>query len=177
MSKIAPDNLLLMGEVLRPHGRKGLVIIRTYAQSRSSFPEGGTVFLKTDDGEIHEFNLQAVIPHKKNLLLRLEGIQGPAEAEPYRKAEILIHKEDLSREEDEYFWYEIIGLEVYLNTGEFLGKIHHIIPTGSNDIYVARKEGHEILIPAVHDIVEKIDLDSKRIIISEIEGIVNRDEI
>ena len=166
-----------MGEVLRPHGRKGLLIIRTYAQSRLSFPEGGTIFLKTDDGEIHEFNLQAVIPHKKNLLLRLEGIQGPAEAEPYRKAEILIHKEDLSREEDEYFWYEIIGLEVYLNTGEFLGKIHQIIPTRSNDIYVALKEGKEILIPAVHDIVEKIDLDSKRIIISEIEGIVNRDEI
>jgi len=177
LNKVAPENLLLMGEVLRPHGRKGLLIIRTYAQSGSSFPEGRTIFLKTDDGEIHEFNLLSVKPHKKNLLLRLKGIHGPAEAEPYRKAEILIHKEDLSREEDEYFWYEIIGLEVYLNTGEFLGRIHHIIPTGSNDIYVARREGQEILIPAIHDIIEKIDLDSKKIIISEIEGLLNPDEI
>lgn len=160
-----------MGEVLRPHGRKGLLRIRNYAQSASSFPEGGTVFLKTDDGEIQEFNLITVKPHKKFLLLRLKGIHGPAEADLYRNAEILIHKKDLSREEDEYFWYEIIGLEVYLDTGEFLGKVHHILPTGSNDVYVTRNKGEEKLIPAIHDIIKKIDLENKRITISAMEGL------
>lgn len=166
-----------MGEVLRPHGRKGLLRIRTYARSGSSFPEGGKIFLKTDDNEIHEFDLLAVKPHKKYILLRLKGIHDPAEADRFRSAEILIDKADLTREEDEYFWHEIIGLEVYLNTGKFIGKVHHILSTGSNDIYVARNEGEEILIPAIHDVIEKIDLEEKRIIISEIEGLLNPDEI
>jgi len=166
-----------MGEVLRPHGRKGLLRIRNYAQSVSSFPEGGTIFLKTDDGEFHECSLTAVKPHKKFLLLRVKGICGSAEADRYRNAEIFVHKKDLTREDDEYFWHEIIGLEVYLDTGEFLGKIHHILPTGSNDVYVARNEGSEILIPAIHDVIRKIDLENKRITICAIEGLLDLDEI
>jgi 16S rRNA processing protein RimM len=175
--KVPSDNLLLLGKVLGPHGRKGLMRIRTHAQSGSSFPEGGAIFLKTGDGEIREFDLITIKPHKKFHLLRLKGIDGPAEADQYRNAEILINKEDLSREEDEYFWHEIIGLEVYLNTGEFLGMVHHILSTGSNDIYVVRNEGMEVLVPAIHDVVEKIDLDHKRMIISEMEGLLNPDEI
>jgi 16S rRNA processing protein RimM len=100
-----------------------------------------------------------VRPHKKHLLIKLKGLNSIHDAETYRRAEILVHRSAFHREdENEYFWYELIGLSVYLNTGQFLGTIKSILPTGSHDIYVVEEARKEILIPAIHEVVETVDL-------------------
>ena len=62
---------------------------------------------------------------------------------------------------------------MYLPGGKYIGTIKHILPTGSHDIYVVRKGTKEVLIPAIHDVVENIDLPNKRMIISEMEGLLD----
>ena len=71
----------------------------------------------------------------------------------------------------------MIGLQVYLKTGKYVGDITQILTTGSNDVYVVGKGKKEVLIPAVHEVVEDIDLDGRRIIISEMEGLLNLNEV
>lgn len=109
--------------------------------------------------------------------MELEGLTSIDQAEVYRGAEILIRKEALEREDDEYFWFELLGIRVYLDRGEYLGTISQIIPTGSNDIYVVKKGAKEILVPATYEIVEQIDLENGRMIISEIEGLLDLNEV
>jgi 16S rRNA processing protein RimM len=110
--------------------------------------------------------------------MRLKGISSIAEAEKYRGAKILVPKQALKKEADgEYFWYELLGLAVYLESGRCLGEIAQIIPTGSNDIYVVREGEAEILIPGTHEVVREIDLEGRKMIISPMEGLLDLDEV
>ena len=178
MSKVSPENLLLVGKVNRPHGLGGLLRISSYAQSEESFLNAGTIFLKSGPEKLHEFAVLSVKPRKSIFLMKLDGMDSLEEAERYRGAEILIRKDSLRREsEDEYFWFELIGLKVYTNTGRHIGILREILPSGSNDIYVVRKGEAEFLIPAIHDVIEEIDLKNKRMTISEMEGLFDLNEV
>jgi len=172
-----PDNLLLVGKVIRPHGLGGLLRIWSYAESERTFLNSGKVFLGLASGEPREYRVLSVVPHKNAFLMRLEGLSTLDEAETYRNAAILVEKTGLDRQEEgEYFWHELIGLEVFVNTGEFIGTVKRIVTTGSNDIYVVQRGEKEVLIPAIHDVVQEIDLAGKRMIISEMEGLLDLNE-
>lgn len=167
-----------MGKVVRPHGIEGALRIKSYAQSEESFLNAGTVFLRSSSGETREYAVASVRPHKNMLLIKLEGLNTLEEAETYRGAAILIKRDSLPREGDgEYFWHELIGLEVYLSGGEYLGTLKHILRTGSNDIYVVQEGRSEVLIPAIHEVVKEIDLINNRMIISEVEGLLDLNEV
>jgi 16S rRNA processing protein RimM len=61
----------------------------------------------------------------------------------------------------EYFVHQIIGLTVVTAEGEKLGTVREVLQTGSNDVYVVKQGQREVLIPALKDVVTRIDLDSQ----------------
>jgi 16S rRNA processing protein RimM len=66
---------------------------------------------------------------------------------------------------DEFYWYQLIGLEVVSTDGTKLGILEEIIETGSNDVYVVRLGGEEILVPATQEVVHEIDLQRRLMIV------------
>ena len=178
MGKVSPEDLLLMGKVVRPHGIEGVLRIKSYAQSEESFLNAGTVILRLSSGETRRYAVSSVRPHKNIVLMELEGLNTLEEAEKCRGAAVLIRKDILlGAGDEEYFWHELMGLEVYLSGGEYVGTIKHILPTGSNDIYVVQEGKREVLIPAIHDVVREIDLINNRMIIAEVEGLLDLNEV
>ncbi len=110
-------------------------------------------------------------------MLKLEGVNNPEVAERYRGANIYISKDCLRREANgEFFWYELIGMKVYSSTGKFIGIINHVIPTGSNDVYVVGEGKQEVLIPGTHEVVKEVDVKNQRMIIAEMEGLSDLNE-
>ena len=167
MSEVSPEKLLLLGKVVRPHGLAGLLKVWSYAQSEESFLKAGRVFLKSDDGEFQEFTIISITPHKKTFLLKLKEMISLREAEDYRGAEIYVSRSALSHDrEDEYFWFDLIGMRVFSDQGDYVGTIEQILSTAAHDLYVARKGDNEILIPAIHEVVEKIDIENRKMTIS-----------
>jgi 16S rRNA processing protein RimM len=178
LNEISSENLIPVGKVLRPHGLTGLLRIFSYAGSGESYLKAGTVLLKSDQMEISGYKVISLTAHKNGFLMKLDGISSFEEAERYRGSEILIRKETLSREKDEYFWFELIGLEVFLDSGRFIGILQNIINTGSNDIYIVKEGNKELLIPALHGIVLTVDLENKRMVIADnIDGLLDINEV
>ncbi len=177
MSKVCPEALLLIGRVIGPHGVRGLLKIDSYARSEDTLLTAGRIYLKQRDGEISEYEIVSAVPHKGASLIRLEGLDSRDQIEPYCGAEIFIPKAVVSRGEDEYFWHELIGLRVYLETGRYLGTVEEIVTTAANDIYVVREGKEEFLIPAIHDVVKTIDLENGKMILSEVEGLLDLNEV
>lgn len=174
MSKKRLRDLILIGHVIRAHGLTGLLRIVSYAQSKETFLQAGSVFLKTGQNELHEAKVVSMQPHRSWYLLRLSGLDSVEQVEIFKGAEILIRKDSLIKTgEDEFFWYELLGLEVYLTTGEYLGALKEIFPTGSNDVYVVENQGKEFLIPAIHQVVKEIDIPQKRMVISPMKGLLD----
>jgi len=170
-------NLFLLGKVSRPHGLEGLLRVRSYARSEASFSEAGEVLLKTGSGGIRAYRVLSARPHKNIVLMKLEGVNSLEKAEEFRDAEVLVRAEAIFREEGEYFWHELVGLRVFLDTGEYLGDIFRIIPAGGNEIYVVGRGKKEIFVPATCDVVKEIDLEKRTMTISAMEGLLDLNEV
>jgi 16S rRNA processing protein RimM len=118
LSQIFSGGLLLVGKVIGPHGLGGLLRIWAFAGSNASFLDAESVMLRSVSGKTREYTVIDIRPHKNTFLLKLEGLQSIDEAETFRNADIFVNKEALDRSDDEYFWYELLGLNVYLDTGQ-----------------------------------------------------------
>ncbi len=174
MSKAGLKDLILIGQVVRPYGLTGLLRIVSYAESKETFLRAGSVFLDKGEDGLFERRVVSIRAHHSIYLLKVSGLRSVDEAEFFRGAAILIGKDSVVRnDEDEFFWYELIGLNVYLTTGQYLGVLKGIFPTGSNDVYVVENEGREFLIPAIHQVVKEINRAQKRMVISPMRGLLD----
>ncbi|MDQ1334272.1 MAG: rRNA processing protein RimM [Thermodesulfobacteriota bacterium] len=177
MTSGVSGNWILLGKVLRPHGLEGLLRVRSYAQSEALFEGAGKVLLRSISGSIHAYRVLSARRHKNIVLMELGGVNSLEEAEELRDAEVLVMTEAIPREEGEYLWHELIGLRVFLDTGEHIGDISRIIDAGGNDIYVVGRGGKEIFVPATYEVVKDIDLEKGRMTISAMEGLLDLNEI
>ena len=77
-------------------------------------------------------------------------------------------------EENEFYFHQIIGCEVFDENDKNLGEIIDILTPGANDVWVIKGEnGKEILIPYIEDVVKKIDITSKKVNIEVMEGLID----
>lgn len=162
-----PEDLILVGEVKAPHGLKGFVRAISFAVSEASFVEAGSVVIKQRTGETRRLRVLHCAPYNRGAILKLEGIEDRDEAEGLRGARLFFRKADLKKEdEDEFFWFELLGLKVYSEDGLLLGVLTDIIPTGGTDIFVVKGEDREVLIPAARHIVKEVDTAAKTMVVS-----------
>lgn len=173
MSTTDPRDLILIGHVIRPQGLTGLLRIVSYAQSEETFLQAGSVFILSARNKPEERGVISVKPQGRVYLLKLAGLNSAEQAENFRGAELFIPKHGLTRDEGEYFYHELVGLNVYLVNGHYLGVLKKIFPTGSNDVYVVENQGKEFLIPAIHQVVREIHVAEKKMIISPLKGLLD----
>ena len=177
MGNICAEDVLLIGRVIRPHGLKGLLRIDSFAESEGTFLNAGEVFLEEASGKTVKHRVVSVTPSNTYFLLNLEGLDTREQAEAYRDKNIYIERSKLSRQRDEFFWFELIGMPVYLDTGRRLGVVRQIVPAPGHDIYVVQEGDKEILIPAVFDVVKEVDLAGGKIVITGMEGLLDLNEV
>jgi 16S rRNA processing protein RimM len=177
LRKVYSEDLLLIGKVIRPHGMKGMVRIESYAESPDTFLNAGEVFLEGPSGQTVKHGVIAIAPGRKFFLLHLDGVDTLDKAEACRGGNIYVQRGKLSRKSDEYFWFELIGLPVYLDTGGRIGTIRQILPAPGHDIFVVQEGEKEILIPAVHDVIKDVDLERERVVITGMEDLIGLNEV
>ena len=162
-----------IGQIVNTNGLKGVVKVNPFTDDISKFEDLKYVYIQLKN-ELKKVKIEQVRYNKNQVLLKLEGIDSIEEAEKYRNFYLKTEKEsqeDLG--EDTYYIVDLIGLDVYTDKNEYLGKIEDVFPTGSNDVYVVKDNlGKQILIPAIADVVKKVDLKNKKMIINLIPGLV-----
>jgi len=164
--------LILIGRIVGAHGVNGNCKIRSYAESLTVFQPGSDILIATTSGRKNVYEINWAKPHSKVDLLSLKGVTTRNQAQALIGSELFIEKTQLSKPDDgSYYWHDLIGLEVFSTDNNYLGRLHSIIQTGSNDVYVVKKEENEILIPALESVVHTIDLEKKRMRVELPEGL------
>jgi 16S rRNA processing protein RimM len=112
------------------------------------------------------------------MLLGFEGIDTPEQAGKFRNQILSITASQAPvLPKGEYHHYELLGLEVIDPEGNTLGKLTEILVTGANDVYVVTEEnGGELLLPAIPEVIQHIDMDSKKMEVRLIPGLVDTKE-
>lgn len=160
---------LVIGRIAVPHGVKGEVEAEILTDFPDRFSLLKTVYLGE---ELEAYVLQGHRHKKGRLILKLAGCDDRNQAAMLRGRLIYVPIEEaMPLQEDEYYVYEIVGLEVWTAGGEFLGRVDDILFTGSNDVYVVRDGDEEMLIPAISSAVKEVDMDRGRLIVHLMEGL------
>ena len=162
-----------VGQIVNTNGLKGLLKINPFTDDITRFEKLKTIFIEHKK-ELLEFEIESVRYQKKQVLLKLKGIDTIEEAEKYREDYLKIKRNKEEKlPEDTYYIVDLIGLDIYTEGGELLGKLDDVFSTGSNDVYVVKNsEGKQILLPAISDVIKNIDLEQKKIVVNLIEGLL-----
>lgn len=164
---------LEIGQIVNTFGIKGMVKINPFTDDIRRFDKLKKVYIKNKSGK-KEFEIEEVKYHKNMVLMKLKGIDNPEEANLLRQSFLIIDREkEEPLEEGTYYIVDLIGLEVYTDDNKLLGTIQDIFNTGSNDIYVVKDElGKQVLLPGISDVIKEINLESKKIIVHLIPGLI-----
>ncbi len=113
-------------------------------------------------------------PDQDQWILKLSGLTTRTMVEGFRGELIEAADGDVLRDDAEsYFVHELIGLRVVTEDGRELGRVAEVIHTGANDVYVAAGERGEVLIPAIGEVVERIDVSAGLMVITPLPGMLD----
>jgi 16S rRNA processing protein RimM len=163
----ATTKYVIVGHVSKAHGIQGWVNVISYTQPVSGILEYDPWYLKFNN---HWQAIKVVKSrvHAKGIMVQLENCTDRNQAEVYHGLEIAVTRDQLPTlaDKDEYYWDDLLGLTVVTTTGIELGKINHIFATGSNDVLVIRGDKEHMLPYLPEDVVQKIDLAAKQMIVT-----------
>jgi 16S rRNA processing protein RimM len=164
---------ILIGKIIGVHGLRGTNKLLSYAESLSIFKPGGCILVRRPNSREKPYTIDWVKPHSKNALVCLKEVTDRDAAEDLVGSQLFIAKAELPElDPGIYYWFDLIGLDVFTTEEEYLGRIESIIETGSNDVYVVKTDDAEILIPALESVVLSIDLEGRRMQVDLPEGLL-----
>lgn len=166
--------LMKLGKILRPHGIRGEVRMLAYTAYPEQIPFIEEVFVGSET-DFDIYTIETCRFHRDGVLLKFTGIDDRDAAETLRDLLVLVPMDiGAPLDEGEYYTYELLGVSVFTDAGEFIGVIEEIWETGANDVFVLRgSQRGEVLIPDTDEVVQSIDLDSQKMIITPIPGLLD----
>lgn len=162
-----------IGKITGTHGIRGTMRVFPTTEDPSRFERLKEIIVEIR-GKRETFHIQKVAFHKQFVLLTVKEITDINVAELYKNGRILIPDAmAIPLGEDEYYNRDLYGLRVVTEEGEELGEITEIFPTGSNDVYVVKKDGKgkELLLPAIKDCIKNVDLENGVMTVKLLEGL------
>jgi 16S rRNA processing protein RimM len=171
------DKYFNVGKIVNTHGIRGEVRVI----SRTDFPEerykvGNTLFLfMPGSKDPIELVVKSHRTHKNFNLLTFEGYDNVNQVESMKGGILKVPESQRGElEEGEFYFQDIIGCNMVTTEGEEIGKVVEILTPGANDVWVVKgSKGKEVLIPYIEDIVKKVDINGKTIVIEPMEGLLS----
>ena len=167
---------LNVGKIVNTHGIRGEVRVI----SQTDFPEeryrkGAELTLFRENKEPLPLIVSGHRKHNNFDLLTFEGYPNINDVEPFRNGILKVTKDDLvDLAENEFYYHEIIGLEVVEEDGTVIGKVKEILSPGANDVWVVQRKGKkDALIPYIESVVHTIDLENGQVTVEIPEGLLD----
>lgn len=161
-----------IGQIVNTFGIKGQVKVTPFTDDIHRFDELKKVILEKNK-KVQEREIEEVTYHKNMVIIKFKGIEDINMAENLRNSYLKIKREDAKElPEDTYYIADLLGLAVYTEDGEYLGKVDDIYSTKANDVYVVKdEEGKQILLPGTKEVIQKVDLEKETITVHLLEGL------
>ena len=168
------EDLLQAGVITTTPGIRGEVKVFPTTDDVHRFEDLDSVLLDTGR-DYMKLEIENVKYFKQYAILKFKGIDNINDIEKYKGRSLYVTRDQaIPLEEDEYYIADLMGLDVYLESGEKFGVLKDVMETGANDVYIVEtEEGKEVLIPAIHECVLDIDVEENRMEIHLMDGLLD----
>jgi 16S rRNA processing protein RimM len=166
--------LVLVGRVVKPQGRRGEIAVEPFSDRADRFPKLARAFVAGAAGEAREVRVEGCYPHKGRYVLKLAGVDSIDAAETLRDAELRIEESELAAlPAGSYYYHQLAGLLVEDEQGRAIGRVEQVMETGAETrVLVVRGADGETLLPFAHAFVRSIDVAGGRIVAARPEYVV-----
>jgi 16S rRNA processing protein RimM len=155
-----------------PHGLDGVLKLKAYNPKSPVLNSARDVILEKG-GNYFPHYLERSSAHKGGFLIKLQGMDHIDSAKKWVGSFLSVTEDALyPLESSEYYYYQVMGLEVFDSGGTWIGKVKKIWFKEGGDLYVVAGESKEFLIPAVKEVVETIDFQARKMIINPPAGLL-----
>lgn len=139
------DNWVVIGRFGRPHGIKGFVTVHSFADPPENILRYTTWYAFVQK-QWQPIKLLSIEVHNKSIIALVEGYPERESAARLTNVEIGINAEQLAElKPGEYYWHQLVGMNVVNKEGLSFGQVIEIIPTGSNDVLVVQGEKRHLI--------------------------------
>lgn len=153
-----------MGRIVAPYGIKGWVKVQPFTQR----PGGLLDYPEWQLGREGNWQAQVVETaklHGSTVTAKLQGIDDRDQAAVLRGMQVAVSRGDFPEPGcDEYYWDDLVGLEVVNEAGVVLGRVTEVFETGANDVLVVMGE-RERLLPFTAPVIRQVDVAGGRIVV------------
>jgi 16S rRNA processing protein RimM len=169
------DDLVKIGEVIKPHGIKGEVKVLSYSGQPENFKNYTNIILREKpESGITTYKIVKSREQGKIAILELEGVKDRDAAEALQGNTVWLMKGDFQKlGPDEYYWHQLENLQVITESGRELGKVSKFFSTPAHDIMVITGKGHEYMVPLKTGIIIDVDEKEGQIVISPLAGLLD----
>ena len=165
--------LITIGKVVKPFGVKGEMKIESLTDFPERFKDLDRVVLVAPKGEELPCRVKSVRYANNVPFLTFSGYDTPEKAKALNGWFVKVPREEaVALPEGSYYWFELIGMDVFSEAGEKLGTISDVFETGSNDVYVLKRGSKEIYLPATLEVIKQVDTTAKKMVIHLLDGLL-----
>lgn len=163
-----------VGKIVNTQGLRGevrVLSVTDFADER--FKKGSQMALF--DKKDHFAMTVEIASHRKHKnfdIVKFKGLYHINDVEKYRDFTLKVTEDHLADLEDgEFYYHEIIGLDVYEND-ILIGQVKEILQPGANDVWVVKRKGKkDLLLPYIPSVILKVDVPNGRIDVTVLEGL------
>lgn len=171
------ESLLEIGKIIGTHGLRGDLKVRMHSGDPEALLVTDQVTLHLPSGEKLTAKPVRQSLHKGQVLLRLQDFESINLVEHMIGGQVLLPEDQLPElEDDEFYWSQLVGLQVVDKDRGAIGKLQDMFSTAAHDTYVVKGEYGEVLIPAVAQIVLEIDLEKQVMNVDLPDGLIPENE-
>jgi 16S rRNA processing protein RimM len=158
-----------MGRIVAPYGIKGWIKIQPFTQQQHGlvdYPQWQVGL----DGEWQLRTVEVAKVHGATVVAKLQGVDGREQAAALQGMRIAISRDDFpAPAKNEFYWADLVGLEVVNAAGVALGSVTRVFETGANDVLVVEEKlaanQRERLLPFIATVIQQVDIAGGTIIV------------
>lgn len=166
-------NYYHVGKIVNTHGIRGEIRVLPITDFADERFKAGSQLVIEKNHEYIPVTIEKARPHKGMELVKFQGFDNINEVEKFRDCFLAVSGDQQDELADgEYYYHQIIGLDVVTVDGRHLGKIKEIMSPGANDVWVVQRENQsDLLLPVINDVIKDVDLVKQLVTVELLEGL------
>jgi 16S rRNA processing protein RimM len=166
------QDFVAVGKVGKPRGLKGEAFLMPLTDFPERYKALHTVRVEAPDGSSMMLDVAYVRQYGPRTAIKFEGFDTPEEVGRFRGYFVQVPRDAVHPLPDDTFYvFEVVGMPVETVSGDLVGHVVEVLSHPANDVYVVDRNGEEVMIPAVREIVT-VDRDAGKLVVQEIEGLL-----
>ena len=160
-----------IAKITNTSGLKGQVKLRPLSRYSIDYIMTKDLHIGQIENNLSSLKLESKVGDGKKMKFKFQGIDSISDAENIVGKIIYIDSE--KDDNINLIGENVIGFSVETKSGKKVGTLKDVMWLPANDVYIILKDGKELLVPILDEFIISLNMDDKKLIIADVDGLLD----